>query len=316
MVKKMILDIDTGIDDALAIAYALGSKEVELIGITSEYGNVLTQTSVENSQKILALLNHAQVPVYQGAAHSLTTDHFEVLPISAQIHGQDGLGEINLQQTISQTAKDSAIDFILEACQQYGDDLIIVATGPMTNLALAMQQDLETLRKVGKIVIMGGALTVCGNVSPYAEANIIQDPLAADQLFKSGLPVTMIGLDVTLRTIFTREDTKIWRQLKTPAAQAYADMVDYYIGAYDITSPHLHGCALHDPLAVAVAIHPTLVETLGINLQVELEGPSIGRTIGDNQRLDDLSTRTEVAITVDSQRFLTEFKQRLENCLK
>ena len=119
---------------------------------------------------------------------------------------------------------------------------------------------------------MGGALTVCGNVSPYAEANISQDPEAADLLFKSGLPVTMVGLDVTLRTLFTKTDTQEWRELATDAAKAYADMVDYYIKAYEVTSPHLHGCALHDPLAVAVAIDPSLVTTFPLNLKTEVEG--------------------------------------------
>ena len=212
-------------------------------------------------------------------------------------------------------ATESAVDFILRACQAYGADLSIVATGPMTNLALAIQKDLPTLKKVGQIVIMGGALTVCGNVSPFAEANISQDPEAADLLFKSGLPVTMVGLDVTLRTLFTRTDTAEWRALGTPAAKAYADMVDYYIKAYEVTSPHLHGCALHDPLAVAVAIDPSLVTTFPLNLKTEIEGPSRGRTIGDNARLDDPATRTAVCVQVDTPRFLTEFKSRIGQLL-
>lgn len=316
MTHKMILDLDTGIDDALAIAYALGSPEVELIGITSEYGNVLTERSVVNSQQILHLLGHPEIPVYLGAGHSTTTNDFSVLPISAEIHGQDGVGEIHLTQPHADAASQSAVDFILAACQQYGADLSIVATGPMTNLALAIQKDLPTLQKVGQIVIMGGALTVCGNVSPYAEANISQDPEAADLLFKSGLPVTMVGLDVTLRTLFTKTDTQEWRELATDAAKAYADMVDYYIKAYEVTSPHLHGCALHDPLAVAVAIDPSLVTTFPLNLKTEVEGPSRGRTIGDNARLDDPKTRTAVCVQVDTPRFLNAFKTRIGQLLK
>lgn len=315
MAQKMILDLDTGIDDALAIAYALGSSEVDLIGITSEYGNVLTERSVVNSQQILHLLGHPDIPVYLGAGHSTTTHDFSVLPISAEIHGQDGVGEIHLTEPHPEMATESAVDFILRACQTYGADLSIVATGPMTNLALAIQKDLLTLKKVGQIVIMGGALTVCGNVSPFAEANISQDPEAADLLFKSGLPVTMVGLDVTLRTLFTRTDTAEWRALGTPAAKAYADMVDYYIKAYEVTSPNLHGCALHDPLAVAVAIDPSLVTTFPLNLKTEIEGPSRGQTIGDNARLDDPATRTAVCVQVDMPRFLTEFKSRIGQLL-
>lgn len=315
MQHKMILDLDTGIDDALAIAYALGSPEIELIGITSEYGNVLTERSVVNSQQILNLLQHPAVPVYQGAGHALNQSDFSVLPISAEIHGQDGVGDIHLQQAVPTGETESAVDFLLTACQQYGSDLTIVATGPMTNLALAIQKDLPTLQKVGQIVIMGGALTVAGNVSPFAEANINQDPEAADLLFKSGLPVTMVGLDVTLRTLFTKADTAEWRAIGTEAAIKYADMVDYYIKAYEVTSPHLHGCALHDPLAVAVAIDPSLVTTFPLNLTTETTGPSRGRTIGDNLRLEDLTTRTQVCVQVDTPRFLNEFKTRIGQLL-
>lgn len=125
----------------------------------------------------------------------------------------------------------------------------------------------------------------------------------------------MVGLDVTLRTLFTRTDTAEWRALGTPAAKAYADMVDYYIKAYEVTSPHLHGCALHDPLAVAVAIDPSLVTTSPLNLKTEIEGPSRGRTIGDNARLDDPATRTAVCVQVDTPRFLTEFKSRIGQLL-
>jgi purine nucleosidase len=316
MAKKMILDLDTGIDDALAIAYALGSPEVELIGITSEYGNVLTERSVVNSQQILKLLKANQVPVYQGASHALTQTSFSVLPISEEIHGRDGIGDIHLHETVGEVAEQDAVSFILAACEQYGAELSIVATGPMTNLALAIQKDLPTLQKAGQIVIMGGALTVAGNVSPFAEANISQDPEAADLLFKSGLPVTMVGLDVTLRTLFTKEDTAQWRALHRTSATAYAEMVDYYIKAYEVTSPHLQGCALHDPLAVAVAIDPSLVTTLSLNLKTETNSPSRGRTIGDNERLADPTNRTEVCIAVDTPRFLTAFKQRLERAFK
>lgn len=315
MKHKMILDLDTGIDDALAIAYALGSPEVDLIGITSEYGNVLTKRSVLNSQQLLNLLKQPTVPVYQGASHALNKSDFAVLPISAEIHGQDGIGDIGLQAPVPATEKQSAVDFMLAACQQYGADLTIVATGPMTNLALAIQKDLSTLKKVGQIVIMGGALTVAGNVSPFAEANINQDPEAADILFKSGLPVTMVGLDVTLRTLFTKADTAEWRAIGTPAAINYADMVDYYIKAYEVTSPHLHGCALHDPLAVAVALDPSLVTTIPLNMTTELTGPSRGRTIGDNLRLEDETTRTQVCVQVDTPRFLKAFKARIGQLL-
>lgn len=308
---KMILDLDTGIDDALAIAYAAASPEVDLIGITGTYGNVLMREGVANSLKILDLLGHSAVPVFAGLSHSQTTDNFKTLEISQLIHGKDGIGEIHLADSPRSVAEQGAVDFMLAACKTYGKELTIVATGPMTNLAAAIRQDKETMQKLGKIVIMGGALTVCGNVSPFAEANISQDPESADELFRSGLPITMVGLDVTLRTLLTKKETQSWRELGTNAGKAFSDMVDYYIKAYEITSPHLNGCALHDPLAVAVAINPDLLTTIQLNLKVETEGPSRGRTIGDNERLNDPNPNVTIGVNVAVERFVTEFMQRL-----
>ncbi|AMB93894.1 nucleoside hydrolase [Aerococcus sanguinicola] len=315
MTKKIILDLDTGIDDALAIAYAVASNEVELIGITGTYGNVLMADGLRNALKLLDLFGQDQVPVFPGLAHASDKSDFEVLEVSALIHGEDGIGNVDLADSARQPSQESAVDFILSACDQYGEDLIIVATGPMTNLDAALAQDEATLKKAGKIVIMGGALTVCGNVTPYTEANINQDPAAADRLFRSDVHVTMVGLDVTLRTLLTYEDTAKWRALGTEAGRVLADIVDYYIKAYEITSPHLKGCALHDPLAVAVAVQEDLVDYLPLNMKVETEGASRGRTIGDNERLNDPDPSMSVAIQVDTDRFLEEFMTRITTML-
>lgn len=311
MTKKLILDLDTGIDDALAIAYALGSPEIELIGITGTYGNVLMEQGVRNALAITDLLGHPEVKVYPGIPHSSTTDSFSVLEISAFIHGVNGIGEVTIPDSSRQPETQSAVDFIIEAVKQYGKDLIYVPTGPLTNLAAALKKAPEIKDEIGRVVLMGGALTVCGNVNAWTEANISQDPDAADYVFRSGIPATMIGLDVTLQTLLTRKETQQWRDLDTPAGHFLADMTDYYIKAYETTSPHLGGCGLHDPLAVGVAVDPTLVNTLAINMQVDTEGNTRGRTIGDNTRLNDPHKTMEVAVGVDVDRFLNEFMTRI-----
>lgn len=307
---KMILDLDTGIDDALALAYAVASEEVELIGVTTTYGNVLLEQGADNVLKLLALLGVPEVPVFNGLPHASAKTDFAVQPISAQIHGKNGIGEVALGAPQGQVQAQSAIDFILEAVQTYGSDLTIVAAGPMTNLDAAIAKDLNAMAGVGKIVIMGGALTVCGNVTPFAEANIRQDPAAADRLFRSGLPITMVGLDVTLRTLLQYKETEQWRDLGTEAGKKFADIVDYYIKAYEVTSPRLKGCALHDPLAVAVAIQPGLLETIQLHMKVETEGPSTGRTIGDNERINEPHPNVAVGVNVDVATFLHEFMTR------
>ena len=180
----------------------------------------------------------------------------------------------------------------------------------MTNLAAAIDRDPEFAANA-RIVIMGGALTVPGNVRPWAEANINQDPEAADKLFRSGADVTMIGLDVTLQTLLTYDETKQWRELGTDAGRVLADMTDYYIKAYDTTAPHLGGCGLHDPLAVGVAVDPSLVTVIEHNMKVDVDGETRGRTIGDEVRLNDPVKNVKVAVGVDVERFLSEFMSRI-----
>lgn len=313
MKKKIILDLDTGIDDTLAISYILGSPEVELIGITGTYGNVLLDQGIRNDLAVTDLLGHPEVPVYPGESHALNSDSFAVSDISAFIHGKNGIGDVNIPDSSRKAENMSAVDFIIDSVKKYGKDLTFVPTGPETNIAKALQKAPEIKDEIGDIVIMGGALTVCGNVSATTEANISQDPEACDILFRSGAPVTMIGLDVTLQTLMTYKDSQQWRDIDTPAATFLADMVDYYIKAYETTSPHLGGCGLHDPLAAAVAVNPTLVTTLDMNMKVDTEGEIRGRTIGDNERLNDPKKTVKVAVGVDKERFLHEFMTRIGN---
>ena len=229
--RKMILDLDTGVDDALAIAYALADPEVDLIGIVSSYGNNLLDVCAENSLKLLELLGHTDIPVFKGLPHSCTTDHFDVMQVSKDIHGDNGIGDVELPTPSRALEEQSGVDFYIEAAHKYGKDLIIIPTGPMTNLAAALKKDPEIADLIGNVTFMGGALTVEGNVTPVAEANINQDPKAADEVMKSNLPLTMVGLDVTLRTLLTKNETKQWRELGTASGKAFADITDFYIDA-------------------------------------------------------------------------------------
>ena len=310
MTTKLILDLDTGIDDALALAYALASPEVELIGVTCTYGNVVVEDSVRNTLAILELFGRTDIPVFAGPDHARAKDSFEVQEISAFIHGKNGIGEVEIPDPTRQVESMSAVDFLVESVTAYGDDLIIVPTGPSTTIAAAVEAS-NVFRENANIVMMGGALTVPGNVTAWSEANINQDPEATDVLFRKLRNVTMIGLDVTLQTLLTTKETAKWAELGTTGGKFLADITNYYIDAYKTTSPHLGGCGLHDPLAVAVAIQPGLVDTLGINMKVDTEGETRGRTIGDETRLNDPDKSAAVAVTVDTAGFLEEFMRRL-----
>ena len=309
--KKLILDLDTGIDDTLAMSLALASPEVELIGIIGTYGNVYMDQGLRNDLAITDLFGK-QVKVYRGLDHALGKDSFEVMEISAFIHGKNGIGECVIEDSERAPEEEEGIDFLIRAAHEYKEDLIYIPTGPLTNLAAALKKDPSISSLIGRVVFMGGALTVPGNVSPWSEANINQDPDAADYVVKH-IDCTMVGLDVTLQTLLTVKETAKWRALGTPQGRFLADVTDYYIKAYEVTAPGLGGCGLHDPLAVGVAICPDLVECLPINLTVETEPPLRGRTIGDLSRLSDPVKRTRVSVGVKKEQFLDMLVSRLSS---
>ncbi|MCI1974344.1 MAG: nucleoside hydrolase [Limosilactobacillus sp.] len=312
--KKMILDLDTGVDDALALAYAIAAPNVDLIGVVASYGNNLLNKTAKNSLQLLELLGQ-EVPVFKGMEHSSTTNHFTVMQVSKEIHGNNGIGDISLPEPTQKVQTTDGIDFIIEAAHQYNKDLIIVPTGPLTNLAAALHKDPQISHLIGNVTLMGGALTVEGNVSDVAEANINQDAEAANEVFTSELPITMVGLDVTLRTLLTKKETQVWRDLGTKSGTAYADLTDFYINAYANLGIDQHGCALHDPLAVGVAIDPSFVTTLALPMKVVTEKHNYARTIGDKARLNEPQPNVKVAINVDQKRFVPTFMEHLTKIL-
>jgi len=305
---KVILDLDTGIDDAMALAYALGSKEIDLIAVTGTFGNVYTNEGVQNVLNILNMCNANHIPVFAGVSHAMTQTDFVRLDVSARIHGQNGVGEVDITQSPVTKQETGAIDFIIEAVKKYGKELVIVTTGPVTNLTLALNKAPEIKDMIGKVVIMGGALTVPGNCNQYTEANILQDPVAAKVLFESGLDVTMVGLDVTQRSILTKAHTQSWRETGSIAGKTYADMVDYYISQHD---DYINGCYLHDPSAIINAIHPEYFTMLPMHMTVITEGEAEGRTIGSTTKLRDENPNVKVCIGVNSSALVDDLNTTL-----
>ena len=288
--KKLILDLDMGVDDAMALAYAIASPEVELVGITTCFGNVRVDQSAHNCLAVLDLLGRPEVPVYLGADRPIKATEPYTPPASTTlIHGKNGIGGASVPaspyEPVGATSADgnAAVDYLIDAARPYGPDLVYVATGPLSNLALALERDAAAMMSIGRVVVMGGALTV---------PNMASDPEAADTVLRSGRKLTMVGLEVTHRVVLTRRDIAGWTGSGTMAGCAFAGMVEHYIGSYEMNAPYLGGCALHDPLAVAVAIDPTLVGALGCNLRVDLLGEYRGRTICDERRVADPDNQT------------------------
>ena len=312
-VRKIILDLDTGIDDTLALSYVLGSPDAELIGITGTYGNVVLDQGVDNDLRLLAMYGREDIPVFKGIDHPSTADSFSVPPDSEIFHGANGTGNIEIPaQTDRQASQQSSVDFIIYAVRHYPKgELVVVPTGALTTIAAALEKAPDIVDRIS-IVMMGGTLTQPGNVGPFAEANINQDPEAANRVFATTADITMVGLDVTTQALMSREDTEALRATGTSAGRFLADMTDYYIDISEKESgAYLGGCNLHDPLAAAVAIDPSLVTTFATNLMVETEGPQRARTIGDPNRLLDTVKNTKVALSVDTERFTRRFMDRL-----
>src|SRR5690606_36555850 len=242
-----------------------------------------------------------------GESHAMNQSSFDRLEVSARIHGENGVGQVSIETSPRQKEEGSAIDFLIESIKKYKKDLVIVATGPMTNLTLALKKAPEIKEMMGRVVIMGGALTVPGNASPYTEANISQDPEAAKYLFESGVDVTMVGLDVTQRSLLTNAHTQSWRETGSVAGKTYADMVDYYISQHFDTN----GCYLHDPSAVINAVHPELFTVLPMHMTVVTEGEAVGRTIGDPYKLRDANPNVKVCIGVNSPELVNHLHKTL-----
>ncbi|REK77513.1 nucleoside hydrolase [Paenibacillus paeoniae] len=308
--KPIILDVDTGIDDMMAIAYAAHSPEVKLIGVTTLFGNVTVEEATRNSLYVLELLGREDVPVYAGAEEPLSGNKDAY---AKHVHGEDGLGGA-MRDALpkGQAASLTAPQFMVEQARSMPGQLTIISVGPMTNLAKAIRSDPEFVRVVGQVIIMGGAVTVPGNVTPYAEANIHSDPEAAEFVFGSGLPIKLVGLDVTMKTLLPRTRLQEWRDQGSKLSHFLADATDFYIDAYETFSPGIGGCALHDPLAVGIVIDPTFCRTESLPVRVDTEGMhTVGRTYADRNALPNERPSIEVCLEVDADRFLAHFLSRV-----
>jgi len=316
----VIVDTDGGVDDALALIMALNSPQLDLKAITVLAGNIDVEQAANNVLRVLSIVEPHTLPlVAKGCEKPLVKPPFN----ATDIHGADGLGELEQFKETDDTPRypkltieastENAIDVILKAAQEYGDSLNIVALGPLTNLATAIQKDAATMKKIGRIIIMGGAVTVPGNITAAAEFNFFVDPDAAQIVMESGIPLTLVGLDVTRKAPLPRQVVEDNLQLRpSKVTQFIADCTGIYM-AFHRDHKGFYGCYLHDPLAMAVAIDPSLVTTESLYMMVETQGRfTTGLSLADRRdRRDQVTNPPNVAacLDVDTQRFLQLFEQ-------
>lgn len=301
MLNKIIFDVDTGIDDAMAMAYAVKASELEVLAFTTCFGNVPVEDATRNTLTVLEKLGK-QIPVYQGAAETFARG--EKTHWARHVHGEDGLGNKRSDDILNfQAESQYAPDFIIEQVKKHPHEITIIAVGPLTNIALAIQKDPEIVSLVKEVVIMGGAVRVPGNTTPFAEANIHADPEAAEFVFASGIEVVLVGLDVTMQTLLPISKLQEWRETGKESAAFLADITEFYIDFYESTYPGIGGCALHDPLAVGVVIDPSFVKMESIEVGVITEGEEVGRTFEQSNGGPKIRVCTEV----DADRFVEHF---------
>lgn len=321
-----VLDVDTGIDDALALLLALRSPELRLIGVTCVAGNVTLDQVVRNTLGVLAVAGAAGVPVSAGAVRPLVRR----LTTATFFHGRDGIGNVPLPPTLESPIGEAAPAFLTRLARQLDGALNVVAVGPLTNLALACRLDADFARRINRLVIMGGAAAVPGNVTPVAEANFYNDPEAAAIVFDSGANLTMIGLDVTLKAILDAPRFHDFRSAVIaagdPVAAFAARILTHYIGA-DLAAG-LAGSPLHDPLAVAALARPELLTCPRARVDIETRGAlTAGQSIANvSGRVEQHESRgdhdditgsiyvepnCQVALDVQSAAFVDLFCQRL-----
>jgi purine nucleosidase len=308
---KMILDVDTGIDDALALLFALKSKQIHLEGITTVFGNVSVEQATKNTLQVVELAASYEIPVVMGAERPLVREWQG--PVT-YIHGENGIGDYQFSDSTLEASEEKAVDFIIRKILENEQEIILVFVGRLTNLAIALAKDPTIASKVKRLVLMGGALRAPGNATPVSEANIWGDPEAAHRVFESGMPITMVGLDVTMKAIIQEKDIIHLKQQAATSNEKMVSFVEhilkYYFQAYEKQNG-FYGSPLHDPLAVAVAIDPSLVETEELYVKIETKGAlSSGATLADLRR-PPTETNASVCVSVDAQRFIEHFIQVL-----
>lgn len=300
--KKSILCVDTGVDDALALCYALSHEDLDLIGICASYGMATVPKTYSNTKHIVNMMGREDIPVYMGSEKPLSRTR----EYNGMFHGMDGLGNQNLPDISGDAQPEESIDFIINSIKQYGDDLQIITTGPMTDMAKVLMRFPEGTVPTFTLVSMAGAAITPGNSGPYGEANAKADPEASKIVLESGVNLTMVGLDVTRKTLLTKENLEVWQGYDTPMAHVLSKAVEFYLAEYKKYHPYLAGCALHDPLAVGVAIDPSLVTTIPMNMTVTTTGEATGNTIENLDKVAEKPT-TKVALLVDADRFMKDF---------
>ncbi|MCL5775950.1 nucleoside hydrolase [Limibaculum sp. FT325] len=300
---RIIIDTDPGIDDAMAILLAMADPRIELMGLTTIFGNVSTARATRNALWLTELAHHP-CPVAAGARHPLMRPP---QPHPDFVHGVEGFGAEPAPAPAAAPDPRGAARFLCETVAAHPGEITIIAVGPLTNLAEALALDPAIARGVKGVIVMGGALRVPGNVTPHAEANIWHDPEAAAAVFSATWPMTLVGLDVTEAVTGTAADFAAIARA-APRAGGFLDRAVQFYFAFHQQAHDLEGCHMHDPTAVIALTDPALFRMHETAVEVRTEGAEIGRTVEGGR-----GPRLRACIGVDSDAVMQVYVATLSN---
>lgn len=294
--KNVIIDVDTGVDDAIAILMAAKNSQFNILGITTVAGNVTAEQAAINTAKVLKLINKSNIPVLSGAEKAVLGDY----KTSSTMHGKDGLFEAlnHIEINPEDIRKGQAVDFLIKTIREVGHNgVTLILTAPLTNMALAINKAPDIIKYVDEIIIMGGAVNCSGNITPQAEFNIYKDPEGANIVINSGISITLITLDVTNKIILKEEHIE---EIENQCIRMFLKTVtEPWINRYE-RKHGVRGCVMHDPLTIAYAINRKMIKTNKASIHIMTEkGINQGKMICKE---DDLSP-VNVSLDINENEF-------------
>ncbi len=306
MARKLILDVDTGTDDAVAVMLAALHPALDLIGCTTVNGNIPVQSCTDNTLRVLDHIGRSGIPVYEGLSRPLVRLDFPVPRRERDHSGKYHPDALPVPPPVSEKQEVGAVEFLIETYRAATQEIVLVPVGPLTNIAAALALDAGFAKRVPEIVIMGGAHAL-GNVTPSAEFNIWADPEAAAMVFAASFEkLTLVPLDATHRALITQAQCEELEALGTPAGQAAAAFIGHRITVHDAHQKQEvpHSTPVHDALAVGAVIDPSLIVTRKLHVAVETHGPlTVGRTVIDTHFRGTQPPNADVAFDADAARF-------------
>ena len=307
MTIPILIDCDPGHDDAIALLLALASPEVELLGVTTVSGNQTLEKTTANAIRVLEFVGRGEMPVAAGADRPLARERF----VAAYVHGESGLDGPALPPPQASPHALHAVDFLADCVLAAPAPVTLVPTGPLTNVALFLARHPDAAARLERIVLMGGAIAE-GNVTPAAEFNIWADPEAAWRVFRSGLDLTMVGLDVTHKALVTDEHASRLRAAGR-VGRMVAELLDFF-AVFHREVYGFPGSPVHDAVAVAHVVRPDLVQTVDRHVAIECESELCrGRTVVDLWRRTGKPANAKVGVGIDAGAFVELLLERLES---